>query len=293
MTRSLRIAVTADLHWGHHDRGMAASRLLIAFLKERPPDLLILAGDIGTGTLYGDCLAQLAELPCLNVVVPGNHDIWVPFEAEHDSLFLYKQGLPHISAQHGCYYLDGGPLILKDADLALVGSINWYDYSWAMEQLRSLHPNELARLQSKRFTRGQHNDANYVRWTLDDTGFTRKVVVTFECHLQSALEHVSRAIVVTHHPPFYGLSFPRLEPPTSLDGLLWDAFTGNCAMEQLLARHAERIAFAFCGHTHRARQTDWHGIRGYNIGGDYHFKRLLCLDWPSGNMEAHQFGDDQ
>jgi hypothetical protein len=64
-------------------------------------------------------------------------------------------------------------------------------------------------------------------------------------------------------------------------------------MEQLLARHAERIAFAFCGHTHRARQTDWHGIRGYNIGGDYHFKRLLCLDWPSGNMEAHQFGDDQ
>jgi predicted phosphohydrolase len=270
---------------------MAASRLLFAFLKEQPPDLLILAGDIGTGTLYGDCLAQLAELPCLRAMVPGNHDIWVQYQADHDSLFLYEQELPRIAAQHGYHYLDGGPLILKDADLALVGTINWYDHSWALEQLRSLHPNELERLRSKRFTRGQHNDANFVRWALDDAGFTRKVVSTFERHLQSAVEQVNRVIVVTHHPPYYGLSFPRLDPPTSLDGLLWDAFTGNRAMEQLLARYSERISFAFCGHTHRARQTEWHGIRGYNVGGDYHFKRLLCLDWPTGSIEAHQFGD--
>ena len=31
--------------------------------------------------------------------------------------------------------------------------------------------------------------------------------------------------------------------------------------------------------------------RGYNIGGDYHYKRLLLLDWPAGTVEEHVFGD--
>jgi hypothetical protein len=79
--------------------------------------------------------------------------------------------------------------------------------------------------------------------------------------------------------------------PLSLDDLLWDAFGGNRAMEELLRRYAPRIAFAFCGHTHRERECTWHGIRGYNIGGDYHFKRLLWLDWPAGIVTPHQFGD--
>jgi hypothetical protein len=96
---------------------------------------------------------------------------------------------------------------------------------------------------------------------------------------------------VTHHPSFYGLSFPRPGPPTTLDGLLWDAFTGNRALEEVLARHADRVAFAFCGHTHRAREGSLGSIRGYNGGGDYHFKRLLWLEWPAGKVTAHQFGD--
>jgi hypothetical protein len=62
-------------------------------------------------------------------------------------------------------------------------------------------------------------------------------------------------------------------------------------MEEVLARHAGRIAFAFCGHTHRACEGTLRGIRGFNVGGDYHFKRLLWLEWPAGTVSAHQFGD--
>jgi hypothetical protein len=61
-------------------------------------------------------------------------------------------------------------------------------------------------------------------------------------------------------------------------------------MENVLARRADRIAFAFCGHTHRQRENTLGAIRGYNIGGDYHYKRLLRLDWPAGTVAAHQFG---
>ena len=60
-------------------------------------------------------------------------------------------------------------------------------------------------------------------------------------------------------------------------------------MEKVLERHAERIPFAFCGHTHRARENTLGAIRGFNIGSDYPFKRLLLLDWPDGNLETHTF----
>jgi len=289
MGQALRLALTADLHWGHAGRGEDATRQLSSFLHTRTPDVLVLAGDIGTGSLFGDCLQLFADLPCRKALVPGNHDLWLRPEDERDSLRLYEEVLPETSRQYGFHYLDQGPLLLPESGLALVGSINWYDYSWSLEALRREYPGEEDRLSSKRFTRGRHNDANFVRWPLDDAGFTARVVGTLERHLREALAQVERVVVVTHHPPILAMSFPEKEPPLSLDDLLWDAFGGNRAMEDLLARQAERIAFAFCGHTHRERECTWHGIRGYNIGGDYHYKRLLCLDWPAGIVTAHQF----
>ena len=305
----LSLAITADLHWGHR-RGEDATRQLVAFLHERPPDVLVLAGDIGTGPLFGECLALFSDLPCRKALVPGNHDLWVPpDDASVDSLQMYQRELPGMAARAGFHFLDSGALLFPEAGVTLVGSINWYDYSWAQAGLRERYPEEEHRLQSKRFPRGTHNDANYVRWKLDDPGFTARVVAALERQVDEALGTVQRAIVVTHHPPFYGLGFARppspyplppapggegrlrgAAPPVELESFLWDAFCGNQAMENVLARRADRIAFAFCGHTHRQRENTLGAIRGYNIGGDYHYKRLLRIDWPAGTVAAHQFG---
>ncbi len=287
---SLRLALTADLHWGH-DRGDAATRLLADFLRRRPPEVLIVAGDVGTGTHFSACLDLFADLPGLKALVPGNHDVWVAPDAPHDSQYLYEVELPRAAAAHGFHYLDSGPLLLPEEGLALVGSMNWYDYSWALEALRRNFPAEEHRLASKRFTRGRHNDAVFVRWPFDDIGFTNRAADALERHLHDALAKVEKVIVVTHHPPFRGISFPSSGRTDDLDALLWAAFGGNARVEDLLARHADRIAFAFCGHTHRERENTLGGIRGYNIGGDYHYKRLLWLEWPSGTVEAHSFGD--
>jgi len=286
------LAFTADLHWGHGGRGDEAVRDLAAFVHAQPPDVLVIAGDIGTGDFFGQCLQHFDDLPCRKALVPGNHDIWIRGEEnEPDSMQLFATELPRISAQHGFEYLDNGPLYLPEANLALVGSMNWYDYSWSIETIRRDYPDELFRLQSKRFTRGRHNDANFVRWATDDIAFTAQVVQRLEEHLVAALARAGSVIVVTHHPPFPGISFPRSGGRHELDELLWEAFGGNQRLQELLEKHADRIAFAFCGHTHRARQGDLGPIRGYNIGGDYHFKRLLMLDWPKRTVEAHQFGD--
>jgi 3',5'-cyclic AMP phosphodiesterase CpdA len=294
MTTKLRLAFTADLHWGSRATGDAATRLLAEFLTAEPPDVLVLAGDIGAGDDFASCLSLFSGLESRKALVPGNHDIWVETDDPRgDSLQVYKRHLPEIAQDYGFHYLDQGPLIFPEASLALAGSINWYDYSWSIDALRQRTSDWEERLRSKRFTRGQHNDVRYVQWPLDDVRFTAQAAMTFEQHLHQASAEVDQVIVVTHHPPFYGLSFPRADRPTTLDDLLWEAFAGNRTVEAILVRYAERIPLAFCGHTHRARENSLGRIRGYNIGGDYSFKRLLQLDWPGGTPRSHVFGDPE
>lgn len=288
----LRLAITADLHWGIRPPGDEATRQLVAHLRANPPDVLVLAGDVGADVDFVPCLKLFADLPCRKALVPGNHDIWVrEGDSRGDSLTVYREYLPRVSAAEGFHFLDAEPLLLPEANLAIVGNMNWYDYSWSAARLSEHFPGEEFRLRTKQFLRGRHNDARFVRWPLDDVRFTAEVAVTLRRHLESALATVGHAIVVTHHPAFYGLNFPRDEPPTTLDGLLWDAFSGNTTVERLIEDYAERISLVLSGHTHRARENRLRTIRGYNVGGDYHFKRLLTLTWPDGAVEAQTFGD--
>jgi hypothetical protein len=288
----MRIAVTADLHWGHSSLGDDATRLLRRHLDTERIDIVLLGGDIGTGDNFGGCLQLFTDLPCPCAVVPGNHDLWViENDARGDSLHVYQHHLPGVCRWHGVHYLDLAPRIFPDADVAIVGSINWYDYSWSFDQLRAEVADWEWHLRNKAFSRGRHNDGRFIRWETDDVGFTQAVVADFRRQLDAALAEVGSAIVLTHHPAVHGLSFPREHPAQGLDALLWEALSGNSAMEAVLREHADRIAFVFSGHTHRVAECRLGPAIGLNIGGDYHYKRLLILDWPSGHIETHVFGD--
>jgi 3',5'-cyclic AMP phosphodiesterase CpdA len=288
MSERLRLAVTADLHWGHSPAGDAATRALRDSLAADPPDLLLLGGDLGTLEHFRECLDLFAGLPGRRALVPGNHDIWVmPDDPRGDSLTLYRELLPRTAAEFGFHYLDDGPLVVRE-DLAVVGSINWYDYSWSLDQLQERLPDWREYVRDKRLERGRLNDGRFVRWPLDDVRFTAEVVAALGRHLEAALSQARSAVVMTHHPAHYGLSYAVEAPPT-LNRLLWDAYSGNRALEALLDAHARRIPFVFSGHTHRARENQRGPMHGYNIGGDYHFKRLLLVDWPVGEVTAHIF----
>ena len=289
--KPLRIAVTADLHYGtRHASGNRATLDLAARLAEDPPDLLILAGDIGAGEDFDRCLSLFAHLPCRKAAVPGNHDIWVRSDdARGDSLAVYDHHLPAVCRAHGFAYLDHDPLYFPESDLAVVGTMNWYDYTWDNDLLRQAAPDDWAeRLRTKRFTRGMHNDANYVRWPLDDVAFTERVVSKLITDLDAALARVGNVIVVAHHPPLKGLLYPAEDPPP-LDALLWRAFSGNARLEAVLAARSRRVPLVFCGHTHAARECVVEGMRGFNVGSDYHFKRMLWVDWPAAEVVAEEF----
>src|SRR5205809_915639 len=89
-------------------------------------------------------------------------------------------------------------------------------------------------LDNKAFSRGRHNDGRFVQWKTDDVGFTRLVVGNLEKHLTEALAQVEQAIVLTHHPAFHGIGFPRAAPAHGLDELLWEALSGNRRCESLV-----------------------------------------------------------
>ncbi|HVK09544.1 MAG TPA: metallophosphoesterase [Gemmataceae bacterium] len=285
-----RLAVTADLHYGtRHTAGNRATHDLVTSLAEQPPDLLILAGDIGAGDDFDRCLALFDDLPCRKALVPGNHDVWVrQYDDRGDSLDVYDRHLPAVAKAHGFAYLDHEPLLFADRGLAVVGTMNWYDYTWDNDLLRDAAPDWEERLRAKRFTRGMHNDANFVRWPLTDLAFTDRVVAKLTADLEAALARVDRAVVVAHHPPLRGLLYPAHEPPP-LDALLWRAFSGNTRVEALLTANAARVPLVFCGHTHAARDCEIGPMRGFNVGGDYGWKRLLRVEWPSGAVTAEEF----
>ena len=72
---------------------------------------------------------------------------------------------------------------------------------------------------------------------------------------------------------------------------LYTALRGLPVVEELLEEYAAAVSLVFSGHTHRAREGTLGPVRGYNVGGDYHFKRLLVVDWPLGAVQEHTFGD--
>src|SRR5262245_24671889 len=241
--KPLRIAVTADLHYGtRHTAGNRATQDLVARLAETPPDLLIIAGDIGAADDFDRCLELFHGLRCAKAVVPGNHDIWVRTDDPRgDSLDVYERHLPAVCRAHGFAYLDQQPLLFPESDLGVVGSMNWYDYTWDNDLLRAAAPDDWEeRLRTKRFVRGMHNDANFVRWPVDDITFTDRVVGRLTEDLDTALSRVGRVIVVVHHPPLRGLLYPAKEPPP-LDALLWRAFSGNTRLEEVLLARARRL----------------------------------------------------
>src|SRR5687768_5403592 len=92
----LRIAVTADLHWGtRHGPGRDATLALAAHLGETPPDVFVLAGDVGAGDDFERCLELFEKLPSVKALVPGNHDVWVTADDPRgDSLSVYRDHLP-------------------------------------------------------------------------------------------------------------------------------------------------------------------------------------------------------
>jgi predicted phosphohydrolase len=281
----VRLAVTADLHWGISKAGDKSSRALAAYVRELSPDAFAIAGDVGEGARLRECLRLFADLRCVRLVVPGNHDLWTRAPLS-SSLDIYEQRLPRTAAEEGWTYLDQAPYLTRHGREAVVGSINWYDYSFADPALAEEIPGVEQMYREKRFPRGVHNDGRFVRLWQTDEEFTGRVVDRFRQHLDALPASVQSVVVVQHHPPVRELFYPTaLE---SVEQRVWLAYTGNRRMQDAVLSDP-RVTTILCGHTHAHCAAEVQGRRCRNIGGDYDFKRLLLLDTATGDEQWWEF----
>jgi predicted phosphohydrolase len=281
----MRLAVTADLHWGHSRRGDAATRLLVRQVVEAAPDAFAIAGDVGEGRYFGQCLALFQDLSCPRLVVPGNHDLWTRLPGG-SSLYLYERRLPEAAAEHGFQYLEAGPFVVPEEREAVVGSINWYDYSFADPDLNTEYPDTERMYRAKLFPDAVHNDGRFVELGMSDEEFTGRVVRRFKEQLAGLPPTVERVVAIQHHPPVRALFYPG--PVRSVQGRFWLAYTGNRRMQEAVFADP-RITTAICGHTHAAMEVTMAGRRCLNIGGDYDWKRLLLIDTETGQERWWEF----
>jgi predicted phosphohydrolase len=281
----MRLAVTADLHWGLRPRGDAATRALARRAAELAPDAFVIAGDVGDGANFGACLDCFADVPGERLFVPGNHDLWTS-GPQISSLDVYERRIPSMAAERGFRVLDFEPFVTADGRIAVLGSVNWYDYSYADPELAKEIPDVEAMYRAKLFPTGRHNDGRFVHLGMSDEEFTGVLVDRFRAQLAALPGRVEQVIVIQHHPPIRELFYPS--ELRTVAQRVWLAYTGNRRMQDAVLADT-RVTTIICGHTHAACAAVVDGRRCLNVGGDYEWKRLLLLDTESGEETAYEF----
>src|SRR6185503_10831288 len=126
----MRLLVTADLHYNHPKSKVLADEL-IDRMNGTGGDALLLIGD--TAAADGDALERCLERFTFGgpkMLVAGNHELWTHAD---DSYHIFTIDLPRRAREMGWHWLQGEPLIFDD--IGLVGSVGWYDYSFAQQNL--------------------------------------------------------------------------------------------------------------------------------------------------------------
>jgi len=282
----IRVAATADVHWGLSPEGDRATMAIVRRLEKDPPDVLVLAGDTGVGEAMEKGLRVFRHIPCQKLLIAGNHDLWA-MEEELDSLEVYSHDIARAAEDAEFKYLDDEPWVAPDRSLALVGSVNWYDYTLAPPSILEKYPNAAEIFRRKLFTKARHNDGRYIRFGMSDEEFTGMVVSRVEEHLADVSRRSESICLVTHHPAIPELFRPLPDEPTD-DELIWHAYQGNARMRDLVMR-TEKIRYVVSGHTHAFRREKVGRIEAVNVGSDYGEKNLVLIHHPEGRIQIERF----
>ena len=277
----MRIVVTADLHFGistlYDEMTMKFLRRLE---KHLPIDLMIICGDVAENVNLGPSrigdnhkrlFSKVREIPVGNIAFcAGNHDIWtggVP-----DSWQIYSEVLRRVAADCHVSFLDFENLYLDE--VAVVGSMGHYDYSFATEGLEIgneiVNEGHYERKTLPGCDKPVWNDAIYVNWAYSDKEACEKICDSFEQKFKEALHRSDNIIVATHTAPIIEMNAyqNKSEPRSNF----LNAFSGTSRLGEIMmnSRRSGKKIRAFSGHTHLAVGSIFkEGVEFINLGGDY------------------------
>lgn len=235
---AMRLHVLSDLHLDYLQNRQRLPEIAQA-MREDPADAFILAGDVSHKVpQVEEALRQLADLAPLRMFVAGNHDIWVvkPETGDETDSWRKLALFGDLCRSHGFEYMEDS--IVRAQGFTFVGSIGWYDYSYASAAL-GLPPQEY---RTKKFHDLTYMDEAYAKWGMDDSEVVSRLLPDIEMRLRDA---EGKAVFVSHHVPLEELVLRR--GVASWD--FFNAFMGSRRIEAALrAKGVSRFVF---GHTHR------------------------------------------
>ena len=285
----MRLLVTADLHY-NHPKSRALAESLIEDINRAGGDVLLVVGD--TAVSDGDSLEQ-----CLSLVrfageklfVAGNHELWTHGP---DSYAVFKEHLPRRVRELGWRWLQDEPFVAGET--TIVGSVGWYDYSFAQDSLGIPHrfyeakvsPGAAEQLEEWSYllerdddvpphTRevvARWNDGRFVKLQRSDAAFVEELCGQLERQLRAATT-TGRIIAAVHHLPFRALL-----PPSKT--AQWDfakAYLGSERFGEVLLKFPN-VTDVFCGHSHFPAEATVGHVRAINIGSGYRSKTFKAID---------------
>lgn len=291
----MKLLATADLHY-NHPRSRPLAIDLISQINREQFDVLLLAGDtaVGDGDDLEQCLSSFT-FAGPKLFICGNHELWT---RSHDSYDIFNRTLPKRVRDLGWHYLERDPLVIGNT--AFVGSVGWYDYTFAPDHLgiaprfyqAKISPGAAARfwehaqlvkpdgIMASDVTPEQlevvarWNDGRHVKLHRSDSAFLQECIQGLHDSLETVRD-APRIVVATHHLPFREILPPRRSAT-------WDfvwAYLGSQAMGDLIRQYAS-VSHVLCGHTHLPMEQRIGHLEAINIGSGYRQKRFITLDLP-------------
>ena len=288
----MRLLITSDLHYNHGKSKLLAEDI-IEQMNAAGGDVLLVVGDTATddGDAFEQCLTRL-RFNGPKLVVAGNHELWT---RGPDSYKLLKETWPRRAANIGWRWLQDEPFIA--GDVAIVGSVGWYDYSFAQPSLgipkrfyqHKISPGAAVRFEEFSFLFEQQddipphareivarwNDGRHVKLHRSDEQFLSELNQQLAEQLQS-LQFARQVIAAIHHLPFRQL----LPPPHSAQWDFAKAYLGAESIGEVLLK-LPNLSHVYCGHSHRSHVEQIGHIQAINIGSGYRMKAFETLDISS------------
>ena len=271
----MRVLATADLHYNHHRSKRIAEELIDEMNRacdESQIDAVLIVGDtaVADGDSLEQCLSRI-RFAGEKIFVAGNHELWT---RRANSYTIFREELPRRIGALGWRWLEDDPFVSVDRRVAIVGSVGWYDYSFAVPQLGVSRESYASKsvVNSSGDTIARWNDGKFVKLHRSDETFLEELLIKLQSQLER-LRDVPRVLAAIHHVPF-----DELLPPKH--GSQWDfarAYLGSRRIGELLRRYPN-VSDVVCGHSHFGVEATVGGIRAINIGSGYRAKTFRTIE---------------
>ena len=278
----MKILFTADIHLNiparHPRTELYAYDVFKGIIDQENPDVVVVAGDIGSPKRAADHLAEIRSLAGdrLLAITLGNHDFWLD-SLGHAQYTSIDQAVTRYWQEPA---RDIGAVLLdrENADLGdfmIVGGYGHFDLGLAEPDL---HIRGVRITKEIYLTGGLFwNDFRFI----PNCG-TRVHVEAQEqatgiaARMDDVISKGKRLLLAIHTCPWRSLNG---HPVTGASSDILSAYSGNSLLGAEIEKRAAAVDFLMCGHTHKVvREHKIHGIPCLNVGADYGIFRGVIFD---------------